>query len=224
MNSLEQIQLALNQAPSFVRDAITDPTTSELIAEIGLKHHLHVDAIGILARANTEMLLGLISTSQFMRALEEAGVPDDETLTITNELNEKFYRPIHDKLRGIPTNTPPKPEPKKVYAPVPEVMPVTTPNLAPEPVAEQPSPTPEVSIVTPGETFVPTPVPQQPLPQAETQPAPAWTPPTAPIPQPPPPRPALTPKLPPPVLTDNRNELRDVLKKYVSDPYREIPE
>jgi hypothetical protein len=197
-----------------------------MVQTVGTKYGLHVDTMGQVSEAITNMLLGLESPLQFQTELAAFGIPDGTADAIIQELNENVFKPLRDEVRNTPPEQPEEEEAELVDEPV-QIPVAVTPAPVPPPLTPIPPPQPTVpaaEVAPPVPASAPTPTPT-PAPQpAPTRPVIASVP--SPVPQMPTetPRPALTPRPVPQNIQANKEALHEVLKKYGVDPYREIPE
>ncbi|MBU6323646.1 hypothetical protein KGQ55_03095 [Patescibacteria group bacterium] len=98
--SQQTVFAAAERAPDYVKDIIQDAATTDILLAIGRAHQLHIDAIGTLARANTAMLLGLVSPSEFVSYIAQAGVAPDIAAQIATEVNEKIFKPLRTRMQS----------------------------------------------------------------------------------------------------------------------------
>ena len=152
----QDIDTAFKRAPAPVRAFITAGDWTPIITQIGGTYQLHIDQIGIIAQLNTQMLLGLVSPSQFLGGLLVAGIPEPEAREIMKEINEKIFMPLQEEMRKNPAvagQEPARPlnaplgasgaRPPVVLAPPPSYGPPAPPRPTlppPPPVQVRPAP------------------------------------------------------------------------------------
>ncbi len=102
----EQFRSAYSKLPFVLREYIADDELTTITEQVGKEHQLHVDTIGALYRETTNMLLGIINPTQFVGELKSVGVPEESIGTIVQELNEKVFMPLREKIK----NQTPEPE------------------------------------------------------------------------------------------------------------------
>ncbi len=214
--SKEQLFTAYQNLPRPVRTYLAGQEPYDLVQTLGNKYRLHIDVTGVISYLITYMLCGLISPTQFRTSLHELDIPDENANAIIQELNEKVFRPLNEKVK----NAPPEETAEEDGG-----EPAQTPqSIAPTPTLKKASPPPNL----PG--AMPQMAPERALP---IPPAGMSLPPTAPPPRPAPlpPRPVpptLTPTpAQPPAATSTSappSPSKPILKDYGIDPYRELPE
>lgn len=113
----------LDKAPALVQDAVTDPANIRILVSIGTRAGMHTDQIGTLAELNRNMLLGLIAPPEFLSTLAHIGIPETLGKEIMQEINQKIFIPLHEKMRAANSETqisPDKPAPPPAPRYVPE--------------------------------------------------------------------------------------------------------
>jgi hypothetical protein len=96
----EQFNTAYSKLPFVLREYIADDDLTTITEQVGKEHQLHVDTIGALYRETTNMLLGLINPTQFVGELKSVGVPEESIGAIVQELNEKVFIPLREKMKN----------------------------------------------------------------------------------------------------------------------------
>jgi|SRR3989344_9230843 len=153
--SEQDVDKAFDRAPRVVQEFIIGGEWTPIITGIGAEYRLHVDQIGKIAELNRNMLLGLVSPSEFLGGLLVAGIPEPEARQIMGEINEKIFKPLQEEMR-------------KGGA-------VPAPATAPPPSQPMPAPSPR-PMLPPPQVFVPLPPPApsivlSPMPPAQVRPA-----------------------------------------------------
>jgi hypothetical protein len=157
--SQEQFRAVYGKLPQVLREYLADDDLTTITEQIGKEHQLHVDTIGALYRETTNMLLGIINPTQFVGELKSVGVPEESIGAIVQELNEKVFMPLREKIKNQ-TQEPEEEgteeeEPNEIPEPAPPVPPtITQAFVAPNPSFVEPN----LPIPTPISEAVPTPV------------------------------------------------------------------
>ncbi len=128
-------------APPVVQDAVTSPTTQQVIDELGKQYILHVDVIGLLVKLTTYMLLGYVRPEESLQELRAAGITDQQARQIIDEINKKIFIPLLEKMRTETGAQPvaPKPVMSAQQKPQPITPTAPTPPISPPPGAPVPS-------------------------------------------------------------------------------------
>ena len=99
----EQFITAYKRLPLPVREYMADPDLlGKTLIEIRDTHGLHIDVAGALNELVNQMLLGLVSPSQFLGGLLMSGIPEPEAREIMKEINEKIFMPLQEEMRKGP--------------------------------------------------------------------------------------------------------------------------
>jgi hypothetical protein len=144
--SSEQFNAAYKKLPFVLREYIAEDRLSEITQQIGTSYGLHVDTVGAVYREATNMLLGLINPEQFVTELKTAGVAQESIASITLELNEKVFVPLHKKMQEGSYEVDSEPAAASIEFPGPvsvAVSPIAVPPVV-RPVTQPPisAPTP----------------------------------------------------------------------------------
>lgn len=244
----DEIENAWKAAPKSIQDALgsVDSAMSVIAAvtAIGSEHKLHVDQIGLLVTINNYMLLGLISPEEFLAELIVNKIPDAEARKIMDEINQKIFSPLREKMRSgpVPAARPTPPPVPRPVTPAPAPTPRPVPQQAPAPT-RQPITDPARELPV-GEGVHPVaPLPPKVVLPGAAPAAPSSrlinriSPPSITLESRAPGAPALTPAArptpPPPANLPGALPVSDLLppkppastaKPYTVDPYREPPE
>lgn len=211
-HSPEEQREAYDALPRPAREFLAGASFGDLMETFGQKYGLHVDVVGQLSQAVSYMLLGFINPSQFQDELKTMGIPDTTTGTIIQDLNEKVFKPLQEKIRNAPPEEPEQEEEEP-----------TSPSPAPAPLVpvakiEVRQAQPTTPIAPPTAVLAPEPAPELIQEQQRSEPEPLFVSPARPV------IPPIAPK-PPASPDQNREALRQVLEGYKgTDPYRETPE
>lgn len=95
----EQFRASFGKLPEDVREAVLSVEIADAIQRIGKEHGLLIDKQGILAREASYVMVGLVSSGDFISHLKsELGVTDATAQAIANKVNEAVFIPIRKKL------------------------------------------------------------------------------------------------------------------------------
>lgn len=181
----EEILAIINKAPTPIKEAIEEGSAALTVADIGLRHTLHVDQIGILAELNRNMLLGLTRPQEFLNELIEARVSEPTAKEIMAEINKEIFIPLRDQMRAAGNTqeqavqktsqqpvpkAPPPPPTQPTSRPMPPIRPAPVEGQPPKAVAPQ-APRSDLAAAIQKATQSPPPQPQsvvlppQPMPE-----------------------------------------------------------
>jgi hypothetical protein len=226
----EQIDLAYQALPQPIREYLASTAVYDFCQNLGKQYGLHVDTVGVLPHLVTYLLLGLLNPAQFQQSLRLLSIPNQPAAAIIQELNEKVFKPLQEKVRNTPPEEPASreeeaapvatnPIPAPASTPAAVAPAYTPPRTPPQPLVPAPA------IIAPAQRPVPIPVPPPsvvppppkaptptPIPTPPTQTAPIYRPttpatttPTYQPPAAPPPASAPRPAAPPPVNLPGAN-------------------
>lgn len=100
--SQQEVMERYDTLPDPVKDAIFAEATAEKMNEIGKKHNLLIDKIGILAKETGYVMLGLEHPNDFVGNLASMlGVSTSEAREIVQDINESIFKPIREHLMQI---------------------------------------------------------------------------------------------------------------------------
>ncbi|MEI6494585.1 MAG: hypothetical protein WCO03_00800 [bacterium] len=98
----EQLREFYLQLPEPLQDIMVSLDTAETIEDIGKKHGLHVDKIGILGKEIDLVMMGLVKPQDFTLRLEKRLlIPSKDAVAITMDVNDKILFKINDLLRQL---------------------------------------------------------------------------------------------------------------------------
>lgn len=150
----DSIGLLLGKAPRPVQDFVLNEL-SQTARDFMVRHNMRVDQAGVFERELLLMLVGQESPVEFVKALEESGMPHDAVQRITADVNERVFKRLRQEERqagAVPAapkpTVPAQPEwvtvnpPTPDRAPVPEFLPGAPVPPAAQPPAPPPPPTP----------------------------------------------------------------------------------
>ncbi len=182
--SNEQLLEAYDRVPRPIRAFIANSELPPIITELGTKHGLHVDTVGILGDLITKTLLGFVRPEVLPGMLTmQLHISEQTTSSLLSDINERVFVPLQKRVRDAAEEEQQEQELEKELresAP-PEPVPTapTKPEPIPPPAIEYAPATPVVEPTLPGSP-VKTPMPSvaptsSPVAQPETIP-PAMTP------------------------------------------------
>lgn len=130
MHITEQaIEQAIGAAPSMVRQVVEDDAKiSDITFELGKRHSLRADALGVLFDCTRAMLVGLVSPQEVVADLKMVGVAETTAREILADLNEQLFMPLRTEMQkvGVQDNE--------------EKAAVPAPSTPPAPVTQVPVP------------------------------------------------------------------------------------
>lgn len=101
----EQTREVYLSLPEPLQDIMASLDTAETIENIGKKHHLHVDKIGLLGQEINLVMMGLVKPQDFTLRLEKKLlIPTKDAVAITLDVNDKILYKINDLLRHLGDN------------------------------------------------------------------------------------------------------------------------
>ncbi len=140
----QELVAVIGKAPQIIQDQIGDSEMLHVVVAIATAHGLHVDAIGVLARLNTYLLLGLISPQEFVQELIRMQISEADAKQILEEINQKIFAPMHDKMRAGEQGAPPS-----LATPIePVTVPIPARPIAPPPPPRMPATPPQQTMPT----------------------------------------------------------------------------
>lgn len=75
---------------------------TDKIYELGNKHQLHIDKIGLLDREISLIMFGVVKPQEFIPNLrEKLKIDDEEARKIALEVNEQIFNPIRESLKQV---------------------------------------------------------------------------------------------------------------------------
>ncbi|MCI0565820.1 hypothetical protein L0Y46_01340 [bacterium] len=100
--SRAQIDERIKYLPKDVQQSIADVGIDAVILEIGKKHGLHIDKIGILAEIIALVLYGLEHPKNFItRIAAEVGVSRQKASEIADDVNQRIFLKLRQSLREM---------------------------------------------------------------------------------------------------------------------------
>lgn len=171
----QELKERYEKLPEVLKNAMFSADIAAKIFEIGKKHSLTIEKIGLMAEEVGYLILGLTRPTELVSALGEAlGVKENQTKEIASDLNRQIFFPLREALKAahqieigeeeiqkgaVEIKTPPLPPlPKPAPAAIPPTPPVT-PIPKPTPIPAPPKPAPEESFLPPRPIPPPSPAP-----------------------------------------------------------------
>lgn len=109
-NTTKIIKEKFDSLPESIQEAIMSSNYQDALIEVGKKHQLNVEQLGILERETTLVMMGLTPTKNFEAELtRELHVDEIKGRQMVKDINEKVFLHIRDLLKIM--NTPAGEEP-----------------------------------------------------------------------------------------------------------------
>ncbi len=100
--SNEEITKKIKSLPQDLQDAFFSDEVSQNIIDIGKKHGLMLDKVGILGDETTLIMLGITPTADFIKNLSERlGVDKEKAKAIAEDINQKVFQQVRASLRKV---------------------------------------------------------------------------------------------------------------------------
>jgi hypothetical protein len=159
--SVAEIQQAYEAAPKEIRAIIDGPELLELIPTLGVKHHLHVDQMGVLEGEITDVLVGFEQSKDFTaNVMAGLGVDETKAAAIAQDVNEMLFVKIREAMKKNASS-----EKSVVMPSAAQTHPATTSA----PAAETPT-SPVPKLPTPPVVSIPAQAPRSPAPTTPPKP------------------------------------------------------
>ena len=98
----EELRERYLKLPKQLQDALFSVDSAEAIRQIGEKHKLMIDKIGLLADETGYVMLGLTHPKDFIsRIVERLGVDQKTSRELAEEINEKIFSPVREHLKKL---------------------------------------------------------------------------------------------------------------------------
>jgi len=98
----QQIRGIYSKLPNDIKEAIFSVDVSDKIIDIGKKHKLAVDKIGIIGNETSRVMLGVTHPNEFIGNLtERLEVDKEKARAIAGEINEQIFKKVRESLRKI---------------------------------------------------------------------------------------------------------------------------
>jgi len=98
----QQIRGIYSKLPNDIKEAIFSVDVSDKIIDIGKKHKLAVDKIGIIGNETSRVMLGVTHPNEFIGNLtERLEVDKEKARAIAQEINEQVFKKVRESLRKI---------------------------------------------------------------------------------------------------------------------------
>ncbi|MFA6554435.1 MAG: hypothetical protein WCS89_02910 [Candidatus Paceibacterota bacterium] len=140
----EEIQAQFEKLPKELQSAITSPEINETIQNVAKKYSLQVDQLGELVDLIGLIMLGIISSKNFIKEFSnETGLSEDISKAIAEDIN----REVFDKIRSYIRET--DEEKNAINEPQNSQLGIETPPTEPTPPIQPPSTTPTLKPINP---------------------------------------------------------------------------
>src|SRR3989338_1542277 len=98
----QQIRGIYSKLPNDIKEAIFSVDVSDKIIDIGKKHKLAVDKIGIIGNETGMVMLGVTHPNEFIGNLtDRLEVDKEKARAIAQEINEQIFKRVRESLRKI---------------------------------------------------------------------------------------------------------------------------
>lgn len=102
----EDIKSILKEVPLPIHRLFSSGKVELVAKNLMQKYQLHIDQGAILEREIIFLLLGLKDPDEFTKSLlQEAQIQKDSVESITKDVNEQIFMPLHEEMRNGPTPT-----------------------------------------------------------------------------------------------------------------------
>ena len=116
----EQLAKAFSGLPEDVKEAIAELDLAGALGEIGLKHHLHLDQLGLLADRTALVMMGLEPLATYgADVARDLGLAPAVVATITADVNSLIFAQIQESLKKLHVVPPPPVAPGPAAAKAP---------------------------------------------------------------------------------------------------------
>ena len=116
----EQLAKAFSGLPEDVKEAIAELDLAGALGEIGLKHHLHLDHLGLLADRTALVMMGLEPLATYGGDVaRDLGLAPDVAAAITADVNNMIFAKIQESLKKLHFVPPPPVAPGPAAAKAP---------------------------------------------------------------------------------------------------------
>jgi hypothetical protein len=97
--------------PQAIIDGVLSYDTTLKVEEIGAKHKLQIDQIGILVDIIQDIGYGILASKDFLETLKtEIELPQEELLLLASDINEQIFKPVRaEMLKTFKDEAPNKP-------------------------------------------------------------------------------------------------------------------
>src|SRR3989338_2365577 len=98
----QQIRGIYSKLPNDIKEAIFSVDVSDKIIDIGKKHKLAVDKIGIIGNETSRVMLCVTHPNEFIGNLaERLEVDKEKARAIAQKINEQVFKKVRESLRKI---------------------------------------------------------------------------------------------------------------------------
>jgi hypothetical protein len=93
----EKIALLEEELPVAIQNFLHSSERDSISLKLSQKYNLHADQAGAFERAYLYMLLGVNSPEDFVRDLQEAGIPSETIKGLTADINELVFKKLQQQ-------------------------------------------------------------------------------------------------------------------------------
>ncbi|MDA1334915.1 MAG: hypothetical protein O2794_02775 [bacterium] len=105
--SQEEVLSRYERLPRRVRDALFASATTDKMLNIGKRHGLMLDKVGVLAEETGYVMLGLTSPQNFAgRLTESLGITQAQAKAVVDDVNSEVFKEIQENLKTAPNEEP----------------------------------------------------------------------------------------------------------------------
>jgi hypothetical protein len=98
----EQLDQAFEKMPKNLKEAFYSFDTDTLVASIGQKHTVHIDALGALQAQVIYTIIGLAKPDDFGKdVLEATSLPKETINAVVRDINEQIFKPIRARMMEL---------------------------------------------------------------------------------------------------------------------------
>ncbi len=109
--SVQQYTEIKSKLPQAIIDGVLSYDTTLKVEEIGVKHKLQIDQIGILVDIIQDIGYGILASKDFLETLKaELELPQEELLLLASDINDQIFKPVRaEMLKTFKDEAPNKP-------------------------------------------------------------------------------------------------------------------
>jgi len=98
----EETQQRLASLPEDVRNVVYGTDMDTIIRQIGLKHNLHIDQMGLLEAETIEVMLGFTKPNDFTSSvMESLEIDQQKAGVIVRDVNDMLFLKIRDSMKKV---------------------------------------------------------------------------------------------------------------------------
>jgi hypothetical protein len=97
-----ELEQRIESLPEDIKAAIKSEETGETIRQIGARHGLHIDQIGLLQEATLGVMAGYIHPDDYVEKLQDAvGIDEDISIEVATDVNAEVLLPLRNSIMQI---------------------------------------------------------------------------------------------------------------------------